>query len=98
MARTLIHNGYIVTVNPNRDVWPDGYVAIDGTDIIDLGPAGSAPLPGGADRYVWIAAEKDLVRKAKARFRDTLGIGPKESYFAYYWEACWCPPEAGSVS
>jgi NADPH-dependent ferric siderophore reductase len=58
----------------------------------------SAPLPGGADRYVWIAAEKDLVRKAKARFRDTLGIGPKESYFAYYWEACWCPPEAGSVS
>jgi 5-methylthioadenosine/S-adenosylhomocysteine deaminase len=49
MARTLIHNGYIVTVNPNRDVWPDGYVAIDGTDIIDLGPAGSAPLPGGFD-------------------------------------------------
>ena len=35
----------------------------------------------------WIAAEKDLVRKAKARFRDTLGIGPKDGYFAYYWEA-----------
>lgn len=45
------------------------------------------PLPEGDDRYVWIAAEKDLVRKAKARFRDTLGIGPKDGYFAYYWEA-----------
>lgn len=43
--------------------------------------------PGSDDRYVWIAAEKDLVRKAKARFRDSLGIGPKEGYFAYYWEA-----------
>lgn len=45
-----------------------------------------APLPDVPDRYVWIAAEKDLVRKAKARFRDTLGIGPKDGYFAYYWE------------
>jgi NADPH-dependent ferric siderophore reductase len=45
------------------------------------------PLPEGDDKYVWIAAEKDLVRKAKARFRDTLGIGPKDGYFAYYWEA-----------
>ena len=47
----------------------------------------TAPVPQGQDRYVWIAAEKELVRKAKARFRDTLGIGPKEGYFAYYWEA-----------
>lgn len=46
-----------------------------------------APLPHGLDRYVWIVAEKELVRKANARFRDTLGVGPKEGYFAYYWEA-----------
>ncbi|EAQ04345.1 Siderophore-interacting protein [Pseudooceanicola batsensis HTCC2597] len=43
--------------------------------------------PEGGDRHVWIAAEKELVRKAKARFRDALGIGAKEGYFAYYWEA-----------
>ena len=48
--------------------------------------AGMEP-PAGPDRYVWIAAEKDLVRKAKARFRDTLGVGPDEGYFAYYWTA-----------
>lgn len=47
----------------------------------------TAGLPQGTDRHVWIAAEKDLVRKAKARFRDTLGLGPKEGYFAYYWQA-----------
>lgn len=46
-----------------------------------------AALPDQPDRYVWIAAEKDLVRKAKARFRDGLGVGSKEGYFAYYWEA-----------
>ena len=48
--------------------------------------AGMEP-PAGPDRYVWIAAEKDLVRKAKARFRDGLGVGPDEGYFAYYWTA-----------
>lgn len=47
----------------------------------------TAQLPEGPDRYVWIAAEKELVRKAKARFRDILGVGPKDGYFAYYWEA-----------
>lgn len=46
----------------------------------------AAELPEGNDRYIWIAAEKELVRKAKARFRDTLGVGPKDGYFAYYWE------------
>ena len=47
----------------------------------------SAPLPDATGGHVWIAAEKDLVRRAKARFRETLGIGPKDGYFAYYWEA-----------
>ena len=42
--------------------------------------------PEGPDRFVWVAAEKELIRKAKARFCGTLGIGRHESYFAYYWE------------
>lgn len=48
---------------------------------------GVMPLPASADRYVWVAAEKELVRKAKARFRGDLGVGPDEGYFAYYWTA-----------
>lgn len=47
----------------------------------------TAQLPQGTDRYVWIAAEKELVRKAKTRFRKKLGLGINEGYFAYYWEA-----------
>ncbi|RVV98831.1 siderophore-interacting protein [Mesobaculum littorinae] len=47
----------------------------------------TADLPGGPDRYVWVAGEKQLLRKAKLRFRTTLGLGAKEGYFAHYWEA-----------
>lgn len=47
----------------------------------------TTPLPQGPDRYVWVAAEKELVRKAKLRFRQGLGIGATEGYFAYYWQA-----------
>ena len=45
------------------------------------------PAPRSASRFVWIAAEQALARKAKARFRTELGIGAHEGYFAYYWTA-----------
>ena len=45
----------------------------------------NADLPASQDRYVWIAAEKELVRKAKKRFRDQLGLCHDRGYFAYYW-------------
>lgn len=47
----------------------------------------TARLPHGPDRFVWVAAEKELVRKAKTRFREKLGLGADEGYFAYYWQA-----------
>lgn len=43
------------------------------------------PAPKGDSRFVWITAERTLVRKAKARFRGALGLRPDEGYFAYYW-------------
>jgi 5-methylthioadenosine/S-adenosylhomocysteine deaminase len=43
MRRTLIKNGYVVTVNAGRDVWPDGYVALAGRDIASVGPAADVP-------------------------------------------------------
>jgi len=33
MARTLVKNGYVVTVDPGRSVFPGGFVAIDGAKI-----------------------------------------------------------------
>ena len=45
MRRTLIKNGYVVTVNAGRDVWPGGYVVLAGRDIASVGPAADAPHP-----------------------------------------------------
>lgn len=36
--KTIIKNGIIVTMNRDMDVYPDGYVVIEGTKIIDAGP------------------------------------------------------------
>ena len=43
MPRTLINNGYVVTVDSARNVYPGGYVAIDGATIKAVGPSGKAP-------------------------------------------------------
>ena len=37
MARTLVKNGYVVTVDPGRSVFPGGFVAIGHPQVIDLG-------------------------------------------------------------
>jgi len=52
MARTLIHNGYVVTVDGDRSVHPGGFVAIDGARIAAVGPASQAPKPGGFDEVI----------------------------------------------
>ena len=43
MARTLIKNGYVVTVDPKRAVFPGGFVAIDGAKISAVGPRERTP-------------------------------------------------------
>lgn len=43
MPRTLIKNGYIVTVDAQRAVHPGGFVAIDGARISAVGPASATP-------------------------------------------------------
>ncbi|WP_106746474.1 siderophore-interacting protein [Yoonia maritima] len=35
--------------------------------------------------FVWCGAEKSQVQKARAHFRDTLGIGTDHSYLSGYW-------------
>ncbi|MFT3687445.1 siderophore-interacting protein [Paenirhodobacter sp.] len=43
------------------------------------------PAPEGPDRFVWVAAEQDTVRRAKAHFRATAGLAAREGYFSSYW-------------
>ena len=52
MSRTLITNGYVVTVDARRNVFPDGYVAIDGARISAVGPASQAPKPDTFDEVI----------------------------------------------
>ena len=52
MARTLIRNGYVVTVDGSRAVHPGGFVAIDGGRISAVGPAAAAPAPAGFDEVI----------------------------------------------
>jgi 5-methylthioadenosine/S-adenosylhomocysteine deaminase len=52
MARTLITNGYVVTVDPQRRVLPGGYVAIAGREITGVGPAADAPRTDGFDKLI----------------------------------------------
>jgi 5-methylthioadenosine/S-adenosylhomocysteine deaminase len=47
MTRTLIRNGHVVTVDPQRRVFPGGFVAIDGPRISAVGPASETPAADG---------------------------------------------------
>jgi len=50
--RTHILNGYVVPVNRARDVFPDGFVTVDGSRIAAVGPAAAAPKPAPDDRVI----------------------------------------------
>src|SRR5258707_9133481 len=52
MSRKLIPNGYVVTVDPGRNVIPGGFVAIDGAAISAVGPAAQSPKPEGFDEVI----------------------------------------------
>jgi 5-methylthioadenosine/S-adenosylhomocysteine deaminase len=52
MARKLIAGGYVVTVDPARNVFPGGYVAIDGARISAVGPSAQTPKPDGFDEVI----------------------------------------------
>jgi 5-methylthioadenosine/S-adenosylhomocysteine deaminase len=43
VSRTLIKDGYVVTVDAERNVFPGGYVAIEDQRISDVGPASRMP-------------------------------------------------------
>lgn len=52
MARTLIKNGFVVTVNAARDVWREGYVAVDNGAVTSVGPKSATPPADGFDEII----------------------------------------------
>jgi 5-methylthioadenosine/S-adenosylhomocysteine deaminase len=52
MTRLLIRNGTVITVDPNRRVYPGGFVTVDGARISAVGPSAQCPAPGGFDDVI----------------------------------------------
>jgi 5-methylthioadenosine/S-adenosylhomocysteine deaminase len=52
MARVLIKNGTVVTVDPPRQVHTDGFVAVDGARIVAVGPAAQSPAADGFETVI----------------------------------------------
>jgi 5-methylthioadenosine/S-adenosylhomocysteine deaminase len=52
MSRKLIANGYVVTVDAARNVFPGGYAAIDGTTISAVGPSAQTPKSDAFDEII----------------------------------------------
>ena len=52
MTRTLIKNGYVVTVDGQRQVHPGGFVTIDGSRISAVGPSLQCPASEGFDEVI----------------------------------------------
>ncbi len=46
MSRLLINNGYVVTVDAKRNVFPGGFVAVDGGSIAAVGPSARGTRAG----------------------------------------------------
>ncbi len=52
LKRTLIKNGYVVTVDKNRAVHPGGFIAIEGPRVLATGPAEATPPADSFDRVI----------------------------------------------
>src|SRR5215813_16176 len=52
MSRKLIAGGHVVTVDGARNVFPGGYVAIDGARISAVGPSAQTPTADGFDETI----------------------------------------------
>ncbi|MGE5166017.1 MAG: amidohydrolase family protein [Sphingobacteriales bacterium] len=52
MPSTLLKNGYIVSVDASRAVYPGGFVAIDGTKITAVGAHSATPSAAGFDEVI----------------------------------------------
>jgi 5-methylthioadenosine/S-adenosylhomocysteine deaminase len=52
MARTLIANGHVICVDPARNIFSDGFIAIDGTDIVAVGATAQMPRADAFEQVI----------------------------------------------
>lgn len=66
--KTIIHNGIIVTMNKHQDIFPDGYLIIEGTRLTEAGPKEELPYlmgqkadPESGEELKWVDARRAMV-------------------------------------
>lgn len=52
MARILIKNGHVITVDAQRQIYPDGFVTIEDERISGVGPSIQSPKPAEFDEVI----------------------------------------------
>ena len=52
MSRVLIRNGYVVTVDGARSIFPGGFVAVDGSRISAVGSSAQTPRTQEFDEII----------------------------------------------
>jgi len=100
MGRTLIRNGYVVTVNEGRDVHPGGYVAVEGTRITAVGPERETPRADGFDQVIDAAGMMVLPGLINLHQHHwyTLFKGTADGYLLEDWVTDFVFPIVGHLS
>src|SRR5215216_288922 len=100
MARMLIKNGYVATVDRQRNVFPGGYVALQGARIAAVGPSGEAPSPGGFDEV--LDAQGCIVLPGLINMHQhhwyTLFKGLADGYLLEDWVSDFLLPLSGQLT
>src|SRR6185437_3521502 len=52
MPRILLKNGYVVTVNSDRTVFPGGFIEVDGAMIVGVGGSSATPSSANFDEVI----------------------------------------------
>ena len=100
MARLLIVNGYVVTVDAARNVFPGGYVATDGPNIAAVGTAQDVPKAAGFDEVIDAGGSIVLPGLINTHQHHwyTLFKGTADGYLLEDWVTELLLPLAGSLT
>ena len=64
--KTIITNSIIITMNSAMEVFPDGYVKIEGTKILETGPSCESEGDNRRIKSCWLADKRRKKRNSYA--------------------------------
>src|SRR5215467_10380324 len=99
MSRILLRNGYVVTVDATRRVFPDGYVAIADSRIEAVGAGSHAPSAEGFDEVLDVRGSLVLPGLINMHQHHwyTLFKGAADGYLLEDWVSGFLLPVSGHL-